>query len=150
MKETAEAAKKILRQVSAEPRSKATVAALYGDLGSGKTALVQEVGKLLGIKEPIQSPTFVIMKRFEILASSEPKRGQKDLRFKSLMHIDAYRLEQASELEKLGWKEIISNEENLIFIEWPERVGKILPSGTLKVYLKFLDEKTREISFGEE
>ncbi|MEK7177004.1 MAG: tRNA (adenosine(37)-N6)-threonylcarbamoyltransferase complex ATPase subunit type 1 TsaE [Patescibacteria group bacterium] len=115
----------------------ATVVALEGDLGAGKTAFTQEVGKVLGITENMQSPTFVIEKIYAINFKN----------FKRLIHIDAYRLEKESELLHLGWEEIIKEPENLIFIEWPENVAKIIPKNTRKISFKFVDDKTREINY---
>jgi len=66
-----------------------------------------------------------------------------------LIHIDAYRLEKDEELLHLGWQEIISEPENFILIEWPENVAGIIPENAKRISLKFVDENTREISFGE-
>lgn len=115
----------------------ATVVALEGDLGAGKTAFVQEVGKILGIEENIHSPTFVIEK---IYATNW--KG-----FKHLIHVDAYRLETGKELLHLGWGEIIKEPENLILIEWPENVVGIIPEGAKRISFKFIDDVTREISY---
>ena len=111
------------------------VVALHGDLGAGKTAFTQEVGKILGVKENMHSPTFVIEKIYAINFKN----------FKRLIHIDAYRLEKDSELLHLGWEELIREPENLILIEWPENVAKIIPKSAKKISFKFVDEKTREI-----
>lgn len=119
--------------------SSGTVVALNGDLGSGKTAFVQAVGEILDIKENMHSPTFVIMKIYQIQNSK--------LKFRNLVHIDAYRLEREEELLHLGWEEIISEPENLIFIEWPENVPGIIPESARKIFFKFVDENTREISY---
>lgn len=118
------------------PADRATVAALQGDLGAGKTAFSQAVGKIVGITENMHSPTFVIMKVYEI-----DYKG-----FKKLVHIDAYRLEKDSELLHLGWEEIISEPENLVLIEWPENVPGTIPKWAKKISFKFIDENTREIS----
>ena len=66
-----------------------------------------------------------------------------------MIHIDAYRLEKDEELLHLGWQEIISEPENFILIEWPENVAGIIPENAKRISLKFVDENTREISFGE-
>src|SRR5579863_8039915 len=80
---------------SLKPREKsATVVGLYGDLGAGKTTFVQAVAKELGISKAVSSPTFVIMKIYEL---SEKK-------WKYLIHIDAYRLEKSLELLHVGWQ----------------------------------------------
>src|SRR3989344_3743235 len=88
----------------------ATTLLLSGELGAGKTAFVKALARILGIKEDIISPTFVIMKFY-------PLTGQL---FKQLIHIDAYRLEKADELTHLGFEELCKDPVNLICIEWPE------------------------------
>ncbi len=135
LEETGRIAKEILD--SLDKSSSATVLALQGDLGSGKTTFSQAAGKLLGVSEEMSSPTFVIEKIYDI-----DFKG-----FKKLIHIDAYRLEKAEELLHLGWEEILKNPENLIFIEWPENVSKIIPENAVKISFKFVDEQTREISY---
>jgi tRNA threonylcarbamoyladenosine biosynthesis protein TsaE len=114
---------------------KATVIAMDGDLGSGKTALSQEIGNLLGLEEPIQSPTFVIEKIYEL----------KDQAWQHLIHIDTYRLESPDELLYLGWRDIVDDPKNLILIEWAERVRAIMPEYAYHIVFKHVDENTREI-----
>lgn len=116
---------------------KAAVVALQGDLGAGKTAFTQEVGKILGVRENVHSPTFVIEKIYAIEWGG----------FKNLIHIDAYRLEKDSELLHLGWEEITKEPENLIFIEWPENVSSVIPENAKRISFKFIDDVTREISY---
>lgn len=119
---------------SLAPGKKATIVALQGDLGAGKTAFTKEAAKMLGVDE-VSSPTFVIMKIYEIDFNG----------FKKFIHIDAYRLEKEYELLHLGWQEMASQPENLIFIEWPENVPGLIDSEARKIDLKFIDEKAREI-----
>ncbi len=121
----------------------ATIVGLHGDLGSGKTTFTQAVAEILGIKERVTSPTFVIMKSYIL-----PKKWQgRPLPWGNLVHVDAYRLDSAEELEKLNWREIMTNPSNLILIEWPERVLKILPTDLVSINFKFIDEVTRKISY---
>ena len=105
---------------------KATVVALQGELGSGKTAFAKALGKMMGINEHIVSPTFVIMKSYNI-----DWKG-----FKKLIHVDAYRIESESELLNLGWNELVENPQHLILIEWPERVEGILPKDSRRIFFK--------------
>lgn len=137
LEETREIAKKFLGEL--EVSKTATVVALEGDLGAGKTTFTQEVGKILGVEENMHSPTFVIEKIYKIDWKS----------FKKFVHIDAYRIERESELLHLGWQELVSDPENLIFIEWPENVRGIIPNDAKKISLKFVDETTREIEIYE-
>lgn len=115
----------------------ATILALSGDLGAGKTTLTQSIAKDLGVTENVISPTFVIMKRYKI----------QDSRFAHLIHIDAYRLNSSTELERLGWAEILADPKNLILIEWPERVPESIPSGAKRINLSHIDNEMREIEF---
>ena len=103
----------------------ATLVALSGALGAGKTTFVQGVAAALGIGETVTSPTFVIEKVYEL-------DGQK---WERLIHIDAYRLKNAHELEVLGWREIIADPANLILLEWPERVPELIPRDALRVFI---------------
>ena len=105
---------------------KATVVVLQGELGSGKTAFAKALGKMMGINEHIVSPTFVIMKSYDI-----DWKG-----FKKLIHVDAYRIESESELLNLGWNELVENPQHLILIEWPERVEGILPKDSRRIFFK--------------
>ena len=136
LEETKEAAKVFLQKLLPENNC-ATVVALSGDLGSGKTTFVQSIAKILGIKENLTSPTFVLIKNYTLDAS----------RFTLLFHIDAYRLKNGEELKKLGWDETVSNPKNLIFIEWPENVSNAIPKNAIKMSFQFIEEKTRKISF---
>jgi len=102
----------------------ATVIALQGDLGAGKTYFAQAFGKVMGVKEDMPSPTFVIMKSYDV-----DWRG-----FKKLIHIDAYRLESEQELLNLGWEELIEDPENIILIEWPERVAGLIPEEAKRIH----------------
>ena len=94
-------------------KKEATIIGLYGDLGAGKTFFTKEAAKILGVKESVASPTFVLERIYKL-----PLKNK----FEHLIHIDAYRLESGEELARLGWKELIGNSKNLIFIEWPEKV----------------------------
>ena len=114
----------------------ATVIALVGKLGSGKTTFVQKFAKAMGITESVLSPTFVILKSYKLKAISH----------KLLIHIDAYRLKNAGELEDLGIHELIADPQNVIFIEWADRVQEILPEDSIVIRFQHVNETTRKIS----
>ena len=109
-----------------------SVMALYGDLGSGKTTFVQFLAKALKVKEKILSPTFVIIKNFAF--------GDG----RCLIHIDAHRLRSAKDLLALGLQDILRNKENVVVIEWPEKVERYLPRGTIRIFLKISGENERK------
>lgn len=102
------------------------VVCLYGDLGAGKTTLVQGIARGLGIKKRVISPTFIIMRNYD-----------------RLYHIDLYRLDDA---KTLGLEEIWSDPANILLIEWPERAESMLPKNRWEIRLKQLGEKLREIT----
>ncbi len=117
-----------------EDTAEAVILGLYGNLGSGKTTFTQCLGKELGVEETMTSPTFVIQKIYET----------KHNHFKRLIHIDAYRLNSAKELQVLNFEELVDNKNNLIVIEWPENVKEILPDNHIKIYCDFVDETKRQ------
>lgn len=84
------------------------IIALEGPLGAGKTALTKELAKLLGIKDEIVSPTFVLHRPY-----------------KGLDHIDCWRMENGGELEQLGFEKML-NLRSLIVVEWAERVKDVI------------------------
>lgn len=114
----------------------ARIVTLKGDLGAGKTALVKSAARHLGISEEITSPTFVIQKEYELGEESD---------FKKMIHIDAYRLESASELEYLKWSDTISNPENLIFLEWPQMVDGIEMPKPVDIEISIINNQHRNI-----
>lgn len=122
-------AQAILSQSAADPHT-ATVIGLSGDLGAGKTTLVQALAKELGITEMVTSPTFVIAKWYETNVSS----------WKTLIHIDAYRIEDEDELIPLGWEDMINTPETLIVVEWPEKIRLSIPPHTIQYMITHTGE----------
>lgn len=120
----------------APKKDRATVVALSGDLGAGKTAFAQALARAFGIEEDVTSPTYVIEKVYA------PARGP----FQRLIHIDAYRLNGAHDLYVLGWKDLMQEPGNLILIEWPEKVEEAIPPDALRITLEYVDEHTRTIT----
>lgn len=108
----------------------ATVLALEGDLGAGKTTLTKTIAQLLGVQETVVSPTFVIAKFYT------PTKGL----FTHLVHIDAYRIESLGELGPLGFEQLLEQSNTLIIIEWPERVKEVLPSSTRWLNISHTDQ----------
>ncbi len=139
-------AQKILtKALENKKENRATIIALSGDLGAGKTTFVQHIACHLGISDNIQSPTFVILKSYQLSPFGEISR--RETSFKLFTHIDAYRLTSKEELEKLNWNEYSNNPDNLICIEWPEQVEGLLPDDVICVKLEHVSENERAISF---
>lgn len=119
------AAEAILAEASkSEAFTGAAVFALHGDLGAGKTTFVQTLARFLGVTESVTSPTFVIMKKYSV----------ENSRWSNVIHIDAYRLNSASEMEVLDLADELAQKDNIIFIEWAERVAELLPKDTINLY----------------
>ncbi len=132
-----EVAREVLARVRKSARGQASVLALSGELGAGKTTFTQALAKHLGVEEDITSPTFVIEKRYR---TSDPD-------FTELLHIDAYRLDEAKELTVLDFGEMLKDPKTLIVIEWAERVSELLPEGTIFVTFTHIDESTRRVAY---
>lgn len=115
--ETAAIAATWLTEVAASHSGteRATIVGLSGHLGAGKTAFVKAVAHKLGVEEEVTSPTFVIMKSYDLIRGSLP--------WNKLVHIDAYRLEARQQLETLCFEDVASDGGTLALIEWPENVG---------------------------
>ena len=116
----------------------ATVVALHGDLGAGKTTLVQAIARTLGIVETVTSPTFVVMKQYETEHAD----------FSTLIHIDAYRIETDDEMRPLGFLHLLSEPHTFICIEWAERITQLLPDTTVHISLELNPDGTRTLTYG--
>jgi tRNA threonylcarbamoyladenosine biosynthesis protein TsaE len=116
------------------------VITLQGELGSGKTTFTKALAKRLGIAESVTSPTFVILKRYKINAALSPAAAPvaSQMPFENLVHIDAYRIREAKEMERIGFENFIKNSspKNILCIEWPEIIENLLPSR--RIAMKFL------------
>ena len=147
--ETQAFAKKLAEQIlKRNPDKKAVVLALHGDLGSGKTTFLQGFAKGLGIKEVVNSPTFLITKKFKIPKIKDiPQNRRPSVSwYKWFYHLDCYRLENEKNLQGLGMLEILQNPENIIAIEWPERMKKILPKDIISIKFRYEKENRRALT----
>ncbi len=110
--------------------------ALSGNLGAGKTTFVQGLAMGLGIKSKIVSPTFILM------------RSYKANKF-NLYHVDLYRLEGdiKKEVTNLGLTEAWERKENIVVIEWAEKIKDMLPSGTRWIKFKALESGDHEVIY---
>jgi tRNA threonylcarbamoyladenosine biosynthesis protein TsaE len=130
-------ARELLQVLETKPETR--VIALTGDLGAGKTALTKALARVLGVREQVTSPTFVIMKSYATGTSE---------RFSTLTHIDAYRIESEDELRVLGFEELLSDTKQLVVIEWPERISGLIPKEALTLSIAIGEEGERIISYG--
>lgn len=119
------------------------VVCFYGEMGAGKTILVQALARELGVKKRVISPTFILMRNYPL------NFAFKILNFKLnvLWHVDLYRLDYPNQVKKLGLEEIMADRNNLVLIEWAEKLGGLLPKKRDEINLKITAETTRKITF---
>jgi len=125
------------KEILLRGRSKKTafIMGLEGELGGGKTTFLQGFARGLGIKQRVLSPTFVVMKKFRVPSSS----------VQGFYHIDCYRIQKTEEISFLELRKIISMPENIVAIEWADRIRRVLPINSMMVKFNFIDKKTRKI-----
>lgn len=126
------------------------ILALFGNLGSGKTTFTQGLAKGLGITKKITSPTFTILHSHIIPSINLPPllKGDRGISPQYYFyHIDLYRINNENDVNDLGLIEIINDPQNIVVIEWPEKIKKILPDNIIKIYFEYLDENKRKITF---
>lgn len=106
---------------------------LNGSMGAGKTTLSKAICAELGVMDTVQSPTFSIVN--EYLTWND----------EVIYHFDFYRLEHPEEALAIGVEEYFDS-ENLCLIEWPQKIGDLLPEKHLAVDIKDLGDKLRELT----
>ena len=106
---------------------------LVGDLGSGKTTLVQGLAAGWGSLDQVTSPTFVLVNLYR-----RPDGGR-------LYHLDAYRLTDGREAADLDLNEMLDG--GILVVEWSERIEKALPKGQLRITLNWIDIVQRDLIF---
>ena len=104
---------------------------LQGDLGAGKTTLVQGLAQGWGSLDPVSSPTFIIVNNYR-----RPDDGQ-------LFHMDAYRLDSTPEAAELDLDEMLA--QGSLLIEWPERIQAILPEDCMWISFEYVAEENRQM-----
>lgn len=105
--------------------------AFYGQMGAGKTTLINHLLVEMGVEEAGSSPTFAILNEYF------------SVNYGTIYHFDFYRLEDEMEAFDIGIEEIFE-EDAYVFIEWPERIENLLPEDIVKLSIETKDE-TRTI-----
>ena len=109
------------------------IVAFEGQMGSGKTTLVQSILSLLGSEDTVSSPTFGLVHQYSTT------KGK-------VIHMDLYRLEKEDELEQLGFEDYIQTGD-LCLIEWPEMVAKAIEDECHHLHIELVDEHKRKLTF---
>lgn len=126
LQEIQQAAKAIIRAAPGK------TLCFYGEMGAGKTTLIKAIVNELGGSDA-QSPTFGLVNEY-----AGPEGGLLGY------HFDFYRIESEEEALDLGLEDYFS-QDAWIFIEWPEKIPSLLPEDHMPVYIKVIDDITREI-----
>lgn len=121
-----EVAKEILQNVDSK------ILLFIGEMGVGKTTLIREVVKALGYKDDVSSPTFSIVNEYDIDDGL-------------VYHFDFYRIKNETEAFDIGFEDYIYS-GNWCFIEWPEKIIKLLPEEVNHIYLDSVDGDNRKIT----
>ena len=103
---------------------------LVGEMGAGKTTLTKALGRALGVLDIVQSPTFSIVN--EYLTDKE----------ETIYHFDFYRLERPEEAVAIGIEEYFYT-GNLCILEWPQKIGGLIPEKFLKIEIEDLGGEQR-------
>lgn len=109
--------------------------AFFGDLGSGKTCMIQGICRGLGVTDYVTSPTFILINEYAGLLRERPI---------PVYHFDLYRLRAPEELEDLGAEEYFYG-QGICLIEWAEHAGRLLPQHRREVALEYLTATERRV-----
>lgn len=114
----------------------ARVFALVGELGAGKTTFSKEFIKQLGVLSHVQSPTFSIINSYDSNFAA----------FKKIFHVDVYRIEDMNELEVLHFEDILKSPENIVIVEWADKIKDLLPNNSTWIYFGHDTVETRKVT----
>ena len=109
------------------------ILALSGNLGAGKTTFVKFLAKALGLEENITSPTFVLLKAYDIDFAD----------FKKFVHVDCYRLDAKEDLADIGLQDYVADASNLVLIEWADKINNLPQAKVLNLKIEILGETSR-------
>jgi len=120
------AAKKIILLID-----KSKIIAFSGELGSGKTNLINAICQELGVKQHVTSPTYSIIQEYHIDNIV-------------IYHIDMYRIKSIEEAIDAGIEDCL-NSDNLCLVEWPQKASLLFPEETVYISLQTISENTRKL-----
>lgn len=109
--------------------------AFHGQMGAGKTTIIEALCREKGVVESMGSPTFSIINEY-----SFHDKGQEQL----IYHIDLYRLKDEEEIVQAGVEDCIYS-GHLCFVEWPEKAPGLFDQNTAHVYIETIDERSRRL-----
>lgn len=110
------------------------ILAFFGNMGVGKTTFIKELCSTMGVKTKVTSPTFAIVNEYESAL------------YGLIYHFDFYRIEKQTEIFDIGFDEYLESGA-YVFIEWPDKLGTLLPTEALSVLIKSNENEERTIIF---
>ncbi len=110
-----------------------SVFAFRGAMGAGKTTFIKAVCEELGVSDVVNSPTFAIINEYGPIADGRP-----------IYHFDFYRIDKPEEAFDFGYEEYVYSDA-LCFIEWPEKIESLLPTGYVNVYIESRSDDSRVV-----
>lgn len=129
----------VIKDILTNPKistKESLIIALQGDLGAGKTTFTQELAKYLGVTETVNSPTFTLMKQYDL----------DHIQFDTLVHMDAYRLESETETKPLRLKELFLTPRTIVCVEWPEVIPASIPAEAVWMKIKIGKDELRIVT----
>ncbi len=108
------------------------IVALNGNLGAGKTFLVQNIIAALGSSAEVTSPTFALVNEYQAQA-------------RLVFHWDFYRMHVAEEALEIGWKEMLNEPGAIHFVEWADRFPELIPVTAWRISIQSLSENERKL-----
>lgn len=106
----------------------ARIFAFSGSLGAGKTTFIHALCDVLGVTDPVSSPTFALINEYRFTSGD---RGEQ-----TIYHMDWYRLRDAEEAVDAGMEDALSNPEICCFVEWPEKAPELLRGSHIHIRLE--------------
>lgn len=120
-----------------ECKEESFVVYLEGNMGAGKTTFAQKIGKELGIDEHMQSPTFTLMREYDL----DFEKSNYKNKYKKLLHIDAYRFEDKKEGHVLRLDD--NKKDSIVLIEWPKNM--YAPNADMVIIIEKISEEERNV-----
>ena len=130
---TIEQTYKLAAKFAKEESLGGVIVCLQGELGAGKTTFTQGLLKAFEAEGPYTSPTFNIVKEYDV----------DKYEIEKIYHIDAYRI-TSDDMQSIGWDDMITNKKSLIMLEWPENVADILPQDTIVILCEWVSQTKRK------
>lgn len=115
------------------------VIAFHGNMGAGKTTFIHALCDNRQVKDAVGSPTFSIINEYFFLENGKQKK---------IFHIDLYRITSEAEAIQAGVEDCLYS-DHICLVEWPEKIGSLLPDDALHVFIEVINDRTRKLRIGD-